>query len=137
MKNDLMEEDISKNDFVLVKEVDDKELHEGDIIAYEINGQIRINKIIDKKDGYSIYSTKSNKNYYPDIKKININQIIGKEVVNIPVLGLLIEVLQTKLVGIFTSIFLCFSYYYNKYRYVKRNERNKIKEKIESIEKEK
>ena len=91
MKTDLMKEDINKNDLVIVKEVEDKNLQKGDIIAYEVNGKIRINKIIDEQEGYM---TKSNRNYYPDIEKITINQIVGKKIVNIPLLGLVLELLQ-------------------------------------------
>ena len=45
MKTDLMEEDIVKNSLVIVKETNEKQLQDGDIIAYELNGKIRINKI--------------------------------------------------------------------------------------------
>lgn len=129
MKNNLMEDDISKNDLVIVKEVKDKDLQNGDIIAYEVNGQIRINKIMDIKN--NIYSTKSNKNYQPDFEKITINQIVGGKVMNIPFLGLVIEILQSKLTSIFIFLFLCFNFYYNKYMYTKKKQRNRIKKKLE------
>ncbi len=122
VKTDLMENDLYKNNFVIVKEVTDSDLQVGDIIAYEVNNQVRINKIVDEKDGYI---TKSNKNYYPDIEKITINQIVGKEVVSIPFLGILLDILQSKIFSFFVLLFLIFVFWYNKYTHAKRKERER------------
>lgn len=126
VKTDLMENDLHKNDFVIVKEVTNSELQVGDIIAYEVNDQIRINKIVDKKDGYT---TKFNQNYYPDIEKITINEVIGKEIVNIPFLGILLDMLQSKVFSVFVLLFLIFVFGYNKYTHTKRKERERKKRK--------
>ena len=126
VKTDLMENDLHKNDFVIVKEVTNSELQVGDIIAYEMNDQIRINKIVDKKDGYT---TKFNQNYYPDIEKITINEVIGKEIVNIPFLGILLDILQSKVFSVFVLLFLIFVFGYNKYTHTKRKERERKKKK--------
>ena len=129
MKTDLMEDDISKNDLIIVKEVEDKDLQDGDIIAYEVNGKIRINKIMYYEQ--EEYTTKSNKNYYPDIEKTAINKIVGKNIVNIPFLGLVLELLQSKIASIFTLIFLILIFWYNRYMYTKKKERGRKKRKIE------
>ena len=126
VKTDLMENDLHKNDFVIVKEVTNSELQVGDIIAYEVNDQIRINKIVDKKDGYT---TKFNQNYYPDIEKITINEVIGKEIVNIPFLGILLDILQSKVFSVFVLLFLIFVFGYNKDIHTKRKERERKKKK--------
>ena len=128
MKTDLMEEDINENDLVIVKEVEDKELQNGDIIAYEVNGKIRINKIIDDQEGYM---TKSNKNYYPDIEKTTINKIVGKKIINIPFIGLVLELLQSKIASAFTLFFLIVIFSYNRYMYTKKKERGRKKREIE------
>ena len=130
MRTDLMEQDINKNDFVIVKEVPNSELQVGDIIAYEVSDQIRINKIVDKTDGYT---TKFNQNYYPDIEKITFNQIIGKEVVNIPFLGILLDILQSKVLSVFVLLFLIFVFWYNRYTHAKRKERERKKKKVKII----
>lgn len=127
VKTDLMENDLYKNNFVIVKEVTDSDLQVGDIIAYEVNNQVRINKIVDEKDGYI---TKSNKNYYPDIEKITIDQIVGKEVVSIPFLGILLDILQSKIFSFFVLLFLIFVFWYNKYTHAKRKERERKKKKM-------
>lgn len=129
MKTDLMEDDISKNDLIIVKEVEDKDLQDGDIIAYEVNGKIRINKIMYYEQ--EEYTTKSNKNYYPDIEKTTINKIVGKNIVNIPFLGLVLEFLQSKIASIFTLIILILIFLYNRYMYTKKKERGRKKRKIE------
>lgn len=130
MKNDLMRDDINKNDLVIVKKVDEKELQEGDIIAYTVNGKIRINKIINKQKEFT---TKSNKNYYPDIEKIASNQIIGKKVANVHFLGFVLEILQSKITSIFVIIFLLLKFSYNNYMYQKKKERAIKKKKLEKI----
>lgn len=127
MKTDLMEEDINENDLIIVKEVEDKELQNGDIIAYEVNGKIRINKIIDDQEGYM---TKSNKNYYPDIEKTTINKIVGKKIINIPFIGLVLELLQSKIASAFTLLFLIVIFSYNRYMYTKKKERGRKKREI-------
>lgn len=129
MHTDLMENEISKNDFVIVKEVMESELQVGDIIAYKVNDQVRINKIVDKQD---VYTTKFNLNYYPDIEKITFNQIIGKKVINIPFLGMILNILQSKIFSVFVLLFLIFVFWYNKYTHAKRKERERKKKKSEN-----
>lgn len=129
MKTDLMEEDINENDLIIVKEVEDKELQNGDIIAYEVNGKIRINKIMYYEQ--EEYTTKSNKNYYPDIEKTTINKIVGKKIINIPFIGLVLELLQSKIASVFTLLFLIVIFSYNRYMYTKKKERGRKKREIE------
>ena len=126
MQTNLMENDISKNDLVIVKEVQEQDLQKGDIIAYNVNGKIRINKIINEKQGYI---TKSNGNYQPDIEKVDFNNIIGKKIINIPILGFIIGILQSKITSMIILITLIFVYFYNKNLYTKKKERVRKKKK--------
>ncbi len=128
MKTNLMEQDISKNDLIIIKEADSEDLQNNDIIAYDINGRVRINKIVYYEQNQ--YTTKSNKNYYPDIETITASQIVGKKIANIPFLGVILELLQSKTVSIFTLVFLIFTFWYNRYMYLRRNERNKKRKKL-------
>ncbi len=128
MKTNLMEQDISKNDLIIIKEADSEDLQNNDIIAYDINGKVRINKIVYYEQNQ--YTTKSNKNYYPDIETITTSQIVGKRIANIPFLGVILELLQSKTVSIFTLVFLIFTFWYNRYMYLRRNERNKKRKKL-------
>lgn len=128
MKTDLMQDDINKNDFIIVKEVDENELQEGDIIAYQVNGKTRINKIFKTQQGE--YTTKSNKNYYPDIEKISYNQIIGKKVAIVPFLGIVLSILQSKITTALVLVFLCLYFLRNKYVFMKKQERIRKKNQI-------
>lgn len=130
MNNNLMKGDINKNDLVLVKEVKESQLQEGDIIAYKVNGNIRINKIIYKEQEYT---TKSNKNFQPDIEKISDDQIIGKKIANVRFLGLILEVLQSKTTSVCVLIFLLFKLFYNKHMYIIKRERAIKKNKQEIV----
>lgn len=111
METDLMREDIAKNELVIVKKIE--ELQVGDIIAYKINGKIRINKIVKNKNGE--ITTKSNKNYNPDIEKITEEQIIGKKVIAIPILGIILTILHSRIITIIILLYLIFKLFYNKY----------------------
>ena len=129
MNGELMEEDLKDNDLVIVKQIDEDEIKIGDIIAYNVNDKIRINKVFnsyyDDNIRKVVYITKFNKNLQPNIEKIQINQIIGKKVINIPILGAVIKILQTKFVSIIVFVILCISYSYNKYLYAKKKERSR------------
>ena len=122
---ELMEDDLSKYDFIITKEVKESELKINDIIAYEMHDKIRINKIVSKDDGYI---TKFNQNYYPNIDKVSKNQIIGKKIIKIPLLGILLIILQSKVTSIILFFFLFFIYFYYKYKARKERERFKKKD---------
>ena len=124
MKSDLMQDDINMNDLVIVKKVEESKLQEGDIIAYSINGNTRINKIIKKE---TEYITRSNKNYNPDIEKISYDQVIGKMIVNIPVLGIIISIFQSKITNAIILVILILYFLYNRYLVSKKNERARKK----------
>lgn len=123
MDNQLMEDDLFKNDLVIVKLVNEKELQEGDIIAYTVNGKTRINKIINDENGYI---TKSNKNYYPDIEKIEFSQIIGKKILNIRFLGTIIKILQSSFLGIAICLYFIIAYLDTNHKEKRRKKRDNI-----------
>lgn len=130
MESELMENELSRNDFVIIKDVNENELQEGDVIAYTVNNQIRINKIINIKDGYT---TKSNKSYYPDIERISHTQVIGKKIVNISFMGILLKILQSKIISFMIFIFLIFIFITNMYKHKKRIERAIKKEQLKKF----
>ena len=105
IENDLMQDELNKNDLVIVKQVKESELHKGDIIAYTLNGQTRINKIINQNDGYI---TKYNKNYQPDIEAIQYNNIIGKVTKSLPLWRNINKFVTVKSHMFWYIIVLCF-----------------------------
>ena len=64
--------------------------------------------------GKIVYKTKSNNNYFIDKEKITSNQVIGKVINNIPVLGILLKILQSRITTIFIIILLIIKIIYNK-----------------------
>lgn len=129
METNLMKPEINKNSLVLVKNTDNNELQKNEIIAYFVNGKIRINKIIsiDYSNGKQSYITKSNMNYYPDIEKVSSNMVIGKSTLIIPFLGGILKIIQSKLFTIFVTILLILKLSYNRQIYLKTKERRKKK----------
>lgn len=129
VKTKAMKPDLQKNDFVIVKEKEGLEV--GELIAYQIHGNIRINKIISIKseNGTILYSTKSNENYYPDIEKITENQIIGKVIKRIPILGAFRSFLESKVNTVIIIVLIMLKFSYNKYAYkqLRQRKRKKIK----------
>ena len=130
MDTGLMENEISKNALVLVKKVDKKELEIGDTIGYEVNGKIRINKIINFKKSYV---TKSNQSYYPDIEEPEYEQIIGKKIASISFLGGLVKIIQSGGTTFLILILLILMIFYNRYDYLKQKRRGKKKAKRADI----
>ena len=119
METNLMEPEITKNSLVITREYNSyDEIEINDNIAYIVNGKIRINKVLDIENeagsGKIVYKTKSNNNYFIDKEKITSNQVIGKVISNIPVLGILLKILQSRITTIFIIILLVIKIIYNK-----------------------
>ena len=105
IENDLMQDELKKNDLVIVKQVEESELRKGDIIAYTVNGQTRINKIINQNDGYI---TKYNKNYQPDIEVVKYNNIIGKVIKSLPLWRYINKFVKVKSYDFYDIVVRCF-----------------------------
>ena len=137
MENNLMENEISKYDLIIAKDHIryQENIEVNDNIVYERNGQIKINNIIkiNQDNGKITYVTKSIKNYYPEIEPVENEQIIGKIIVNIPFLGLLLKILQSKITIFILTVFLVIKLFYNKYQYKMRVERKKKKINVKRV----
>ena len=126
INDDLMKDDLRKNDIAIICKTEEV-LKVGDIIAYEIEKETKISKIFniytDQNSGETIYITKYNKNYNPNMEKITYEQIIGKKVSKVIGLGVIVKILQSKITTIFIILILILYFFYNK----KQMERLKIK----------
>ena len=107
-----MEPEIKINDVVITREAKDEELKEGDIITYNIDGNIVTHRIIKKEliDGQLKYTTKGDRNDVSDIDKITLDQIEGIYAGKIPGIGWIFSLLKNKAVFITVLIILvvCF-----------------------------
>ena len=127
--NELMKDELNPNDLVIVKEVKENNLKEGDIIAYQVHGQIKISRIYNIND--EKYTTKYNQAYYLNIEEIGYNQIIGKVIKRIPVFGLLLQISQNKITSTIVCILmLCAILYYSSL--LKRQKLRERKKKMQT-----
>ena len=128
VNSDNMNPELDKNDLIIVKG-NKESLNKNEIIAYASNGKIKISKIkeINIEDNKTTFIVKANNNYYPDIHPISQEQIIGSLVCNITLLGIVIEVLQSKATTIIFFIILIYMFLYNNYKYKKYIERKRKK----------
>lgn len=92
-----MEEEIKKGDLLIVKKKKIQNIKIGDIIVYK-NGKddknkdiIKIQRVQDiiSENGDIFIKTKGDSNLYPNEEEIKENEIIGKIIIQIPILGLL------------------------------------------------
>lgn len=123
INNDLMQPSINKNALVILKKIDNNEyLAKGEIIGYTINDSIRINRIINiiNNNGNTYYITKSDMNFHEDIEPVQKKNVKGKILIEIPGIGFLVKIAESKVTTIFIIIFLIIKFNYNKYVY-KRN----------------
>ncbi len=79
-----MEPGIKTGDMVIVKEIKQANLKEGDVITYSLGNKSetvthRIIKIVEK-DGKTLYQTKGDNNNAPDPDLVSYNMILGKVV---------------------------------------------------------
>lgn len=128
MESDLMGKEIPKNSLVVTKEYEHNDnIDINDNIAYVVNGKVRINKVVSTEviDGKVVYHTKSNNNYFSNIEEVSKNEVIGKVIGVVPVLGILLKILQSKITTVIIIIILIMKFIYNKNVYKRRIKRKK------------
>lgn len=122
---------IKPNDLILAKQCTPEDLNLEDIIIFDENGIIkvqRITKILGLGEK-SNYTTKGDNNYYNNNVIIKYEQIKGKFVKRIPSLGLVIKILESKVTTIFIVIILILLFLFNrdmKMKSIKRRKNKKI-----------
>lgn len=129
--NNLMQPSIKKNTLVILKNIGDNEYFaKGEIIGYTINDNIRVNRIINiiNNNGHIYYITKSDMNFHEDIEPIQRKDVKGRILFEIPGIGFLVKIAESKVITIFIIIFLIIKFNYNKYVYKRNIVRLKKKE---------
>lgn len=128
MESDLMGDEIPKNSLVVTREYKSNDnIDVNDNIAYVVNGKVRINKVVNTGviDGKVIYRTKSNNNYFSDIEEVSKNEVIGEVIGIVPIFGILLKILQSKITTVIIIIILIMKFIYNKNAYKRRIKRKK------------
>ena len=122
---------IKPNDLILAKQCTPEDLNLEDIIIFDENGIIKVQRItkIQGLGEKSNYTTKGDNNYYNNNVIIKYEQIKGKLVKRIPSLGLVIKILESKVTTIFIVIILILLFLFNrdmKMKSIKRRKNKKI-----------
>ena len=120
---------IKPNDLILAKQCTPEDLNLEDIIIFDENGIIKVQRItkIQGLGEKSNYTTKGDNNYYNNNVIIKYEQIKGKFVKRIPSLGLVIKILESKVTTIFIVIILILLFLFNRDMKMKRIKRRKNK----------
>lgn len=122
---------IKPNDLILAKQCTPEDLNLEDIIIFDENGIIKVQRItkIQGLGEKSNYTTKGDNNYYNNNVIIKYEKIKGKFVKRIPSLGLVIKILESKVTTIFIVIILILLFLFNrdmKMKSIKRRKNKKI-----------
>ncbi len=122
---------IKPNDLILAKQCTPEDLNLEDIIIFDENGIIKVQRItkIQGLGEKTNYTTKGDNNYYNNNVIIKYEQIKGKFVKRIPSLGLVIKILESKVTTIFIVIILILLFLFNrdmKMKSIKRRKNKKI-----------
>lgn len=106
---------IKTNDLIITKKCQPDDLNLQDIIIFDENGITKIQRIT-KIQGHgenSYYTTKGDNNYHNNNVIIEYNQIKGKFEKRIPLLGLIVKMLQSKITTVFVIIILVLLFVFN------------------------
>lgn len=136
IKTNSMEPSIENGDVVITKKVPEEKIQVGDIITFKQDADIithRISRI--EEENEKKYITKGDNNNIEDSSKITYQEIKGKEIITIPYLGKIINILQNKIVfWIILLIILIMCFY--KIQKQEKSEIRREKKKIEDAKKQ-
>ena len=136
IKTNSMEPSIKNGDVVITKKVPEEKIQVGEIITFKQDADIITHRIsrIEEENGKK-YITKGDNNNIEDSSKITYQEIKGKEIIAIPYLGKIINILQNKIVfWIILLIILIMCFY--KIQKQEKSEIRREKKKIEDAKKQ-
>lgn len=134
-----MEETIMTGDAIIVKEVPETEIKNGDIISFSQNGTIVTHRIIEilKEDKIKQYRTQGDNNNTPDKEKVTYSQIEGKYQFRLPKFGIIIELLKSKVTLFVLILMIIFISWYRskleKKRKIRKEKRGNYRQTEEDI----
>jgi len=112
VKEDNIKETINKNDLVVIQR-NIKELKENDIIAINKNNQTTVSRIY-QIDNNEIIFIKGDNNLYPNNEILEKQNIEGKMIFRLPLIGGFVSFLQTKIMTVIIIVLLVFEFKINK-----------------------
>lgn len=137
IKTNSMEPTININDVIITKKVKDDEIKVHDIITFIQDGEVITHRItkIDNDDNKIKFTTKGDNNNIEDTFKITYDSIEGKHILTIPYLGILVQILQNKIIFLIILLIILIFMFIGIQRQEKKEYRRE-KKKIEDNKKE-
>ncbi len=131
-----MEPEIMIGDAIFIKEVDEEEIKENDIISFKQNNEITTHRVIDitEENGTKYYTTKGDSNEIEDREKITYKQIEGKFLFKSSKYGAVIEILQNKVILVVLIILFILNYLYSIHIDDKKERRKEKRENLKRNE---
>lgn len=130
-KDKTMENTLHENDLLIVKNTKNQDdLKINDIIIYKSGEYFSAHRIqnIRLESAKTFYITRGDSNLYNDIEEKQIEEVKGKLILSIPILGFFINIFESWIVTIVIILFCAFKYLYNKELRKRQNKRKKKKE---------
>lgn len=126
---------INSGDVSIVKKTKEDKIEIGDVITFKKEGKVITHRItnIEEQDGKKIYTTKGDNNNIEDNEKIDYNFIEGKNVLIIPKLGHIINILQNQIVFLFIVLLILILLFLK----IKKEEKREYRKEKKKIEQEK
>ena len=128
--DNLMSPTLKKNYVVITKKCSEQKIEKNDLIVFWENEMLKIQRVmnIDKSEIDTQYVTKSDNAYYFNEKQVKYNEIEGKVVSKIPLLGVVTKIVESKITTIFILIIFVIMFFFNKDMKIKSERRRNIKQ---------
>lgn len=132
---DSMTPSINAGDVIIVKKVQEEKLQVGDVITFQKQDKVITHRItnIEEQDGKKVYTTKGDNNNLEDNETIEYANIEGKNVLTIPKLGYIINMLENQIVFLLIILILLILLFLK----IKKDEKRENRREKKKIEQEK
>ncbi len=129
-KENEMAPTIKKNSLIIGVKIKEEDIKEKQIIGYDIDNSIKYHRLIkiNNNDNEIIYITKADSNYNIDIEYKQRENIKSRILINIPNLGFLFKIFESKITTSIIIIYLILKFNINKYKFILSNKRKKQRE---------
>ena len=133
-----MEPTIKVGDIVIIKKVKVEKLNQGDVITFTQEGEVITHRItkIDVEESGTKYITKGDNNNTEDTIKVEHEDILGKEILTIPQLGKVMQLLNNKII-LLIIILIILIWAFIRIQKIEKLENRREKKKIEENKKNK
>lgn len=133
---DSMKPNINVGDIVIIKQIENDDLYENDVITYRLSTEEErvTHRIIDKTE--DIYITKGDNNKLEDKSIVRYENIEGKVIFKVPFIGKVFLKLENLFYVFFLTVIILTAYLYNRRLINKSQIRRAKKKQADSLRKE-